>query len=666
MINRVNPFHDLYAGDSVDEASFVDLFSPILVDDALPLYQSGNVVLQGLQGSGKTMLLQLLRPKVRIAYSQAEVPFPVPGELAKFISGGINLSKAGVIEFCQKIQRESPPRDIELLAQYFGDFMNFWIVYDIITTVEKYYSADNQQLLEEIGLSANAQCLSAFSRLLSAHPCWLASIKKTDSLLDLKSALESHIKKYRKFLNDPFSELDEFEGALTTIGIPIAAAADCLKQSKVISNDVNVLVRIDQYETLGTMNILGHKLGDLCQEVVHKALATRDTKVSYRVGARQYAWPKKPKIFKSEGNLEHKREYSIVSIDEIVRRSENSKSWIFPKLAEDIAHRRLRLNGLQDPCKGLLAKIFASTPRAGEKAKKIIKDKSKRPGIIKFDQNWPDKWSHFLFDLAQEDILAAKFADAWVRQKSGKAKKQEVLEKIPYQKPYPWDARYWQKERVNQALVQIASRHKQRPLWYGKEDVLGVSGGCILTFILLCKHIWDRWLQLNRLREASELEFPIPSNIQNLGILSASEESLARLPEGQNATMRQQFIKFLGNRYYQHLTNDSSMSNPGHTGFSIYPEDLAGEDRIRRFLEHAVDCGDLYSAEHACKRIKGRKRLKYYLAPIFCPSFKIPYQRTKEPEYIRIGELDAWLEAASNNILYDNERTNPNQLSFFD
>ena len=34
------------------------------------------------------------------------------------------------------------------------------------------------------------------------------------------------------------------------------------------------------------------------------------------------------------------------------------------------------------------------------------------------------------------------------------------------------------------------------------------------------------------------------------------------------------------------------------------------------------------------KKKTGRSRQKFYLNPILCPQFKIPYQRTKEPKYI--------------------------------
>ncbi|RZJ78267.1 MAG: hypothetical protein EOO47_14345 [Flavobacterium sp.] len=62
MAIRINPFHELYVGESVGPDKFVGLFSNVIVEHALSLFQPGHVVLKGLPGSGKSMLLNLLKP----------------------------------------------------------------------------------------------------------------------------------------------------------------------------------------------------------------------------------------------------------------------------------------------------------------------------------------------------------------------------------------------------------------------------------------------------------------------------------------------------------------------------------------------------------------------------------------------------------------------------
>lgn len=66
----INPFQQLYFSDDTQtENNFVALFSDEVLQTAIhPVFQGGNVVLSGSQGCGKTMILNLLRPEIRIAY----------------------------------------------------------------------------------------------------------------------------------------------------------------------------------------------------------------------------------------------------------------------------------------------------------------------------------------------------------------------------------------------------------------------------------------------------------------------------------------------------------------------------------------------------------------------------------------------------------------------
>ena len=91
MKSAVNPFRELYVGESVGSNEFVKLFSPLLVTHSLALFQPGNVVLKGFTGAGKSMLLNLLLPETRLAYEKVGQKFPIPREFNRFIGAGINL-----------------------------------------------------------------------------------------------------------------------------------------------------------------------------------------------------------------------------------------------------------------------------------------------------------------------------------------------------------------------------------------------------------------------------------------------------------------------------------------------------------------------------------------------------------------------------------------------
>ena len=60
MTIAINPFHTLYLTEGVGEVHIPSVFSPVLVPHVAPLFLPGNVVLKGMPGTGKTMLLSLL------------------------------------------------------------------------------------------------------------------------------------------------------------------------------------------------------------------------------------------------------------------------------------------------------------------------------------------------------------------------------------------------------------------------------------------------------------------------------------------------------------------------------------------------------------------------------------------------------------------------------
>ena len=94
------------------------------------------------------------------------------------------------------------------------------------------------------------------------------------------------------------------------------------------------MVAIDQYETLIHLDYerqrdpdksLGHQL---CR-VVNSFLATRNPAVSYKVGVKALSWGRELRLFSSDARLEQGRDYQPVDLDEVLRRSENTSSWIF-------------------------------------------------------------------------------------------------------------------------------------------------------------------------------------------------------------------------------------------------------------------------------------------------------------------------------------------------
>ena len=356
----------------------------------------------------------------------------------------------------------------------------------------------------------------------------------------------------------------------------------------------------------------------------------------------------------------------MVDINDILTRKENRRTWVFPKFTEDVFSRRVSHAGyLKGTAKSLdpLTAVMGQGLTPPEKAQKYAG--SSRVRAIRIEQQWPEAWKKVLSDLVLRDPLSARLGEAWIRQQNLENLKE------PTEEP-PWEGgskRYWRKERIPQALMQIAGRCGQRMIWAGKDNLISLSGGNILIFVSICQHIWDTWLRSSRdvARPESEGVLPrIDNEIQALGIQGASSYWYSKIPEQPGGSGRQRLIDFLGNMFNKDLYNDSAMSYPGQNGFSIRIDELESYRPVFKYLKEAVDYGDLVAIPHTTKTKDRKPRLKWYLKPILSPHYKIPEQHTKEPRYVSLKDVISWCDTA--NAISKNStksRHYPKQLTIF-
>ncbi len=667
---QINPFRELYLTESITPDRFVYLFSPFLVEQALALFEPGHVILKGLPGSGKSMLLSLLKPDVRIAYAKNNIVFPIPKNLNRFIGAGIHLRRSGVSDFGHRPINSD--KSFEDSPFYFADFLNYWISLDILESIE---SLGNKEfnLHEEIGIDLSDEKLDNFTKKIIKDNCWNGYLNHIKSYYELKNELAERINTYRNFLNFNTDSIPEsIKTTKTIIGVPMTVLARLLRETRIISERTEIFVRIDQYEELPWIEGLPNHKNNSYQEMIHKLLAMRDTTVSYRLGTRPFTWNERGQIFGTTARLEKGRNYIDVNIDSLLKRKENRRTWIFPDFAEDILRRRLKcfdVNFSYTEEKGSLNLVFGKSGTAQEKVNFYLKtDKSK---AIRVEEKWPQEWKNFLYKLVEDDPFSARLAEAWVRQKD--KSKQQVMYNIPVKKDFPWNKPYWKKERVAQALLQIASRNNQQPIWYGRDDILSLSGSSILVFLQLCRSIWDVWIRDTGEANDSIGMKPIEPEVQSIGIIEASNAWFEEITWERGGKARKLFINFLGSFFYKKLVEDDAMSNPGNNGFSLDLEELERDDKLKSFLNQATDYGDLYDAPHTSKLKNKKARIKWYLNPMLSPHFKIPSIHTKEPLYTSVVQVKKWLndalgsESDENSIKKKNKNLNSsNSQLFFD
>lgn len=642
---KANPFFELYVGDRISSSEFVTIFSPELVPHTEALFLPGNIVVTGIQGCGKSMLLSLLKPRVRMEYFAAEQEFPVPLPLRKFICSSVNLAHSSVIDFGY---RDAIDEDVQKTELYFGDFLNYLLCDSLLDSIEIYLDAP-EEIRNEIGLKADREELDALCHGISALDVWEGWIGPCNSIQELRDRLKARAKVYRRYVHGKDRELPaRFFDTLTPVGAPLLELSGFLKRSNAVAADTNFFADIDQYEELGNIssrNTPGKNVD--YRAVINKAMASRNPAVSYRIGTRGYSWKRHGKIHGTSGNLEHMRDYKYIDLDQILKRDEDDSARgdnVFDSFAEDVFYRRLKyadfdLSGAT--AKTVFQKVYGAqvTPE-----NKVNRDMGLREPekYIDLDASWSKTTREALLKLADKDLFSAKLGEYWVRQKG------EAVDLTVRDEQLPWmrnSARWWRKERRHVIPVVIASASRQKAIWGGAKEILELSGGSILAFLGINQFIWSTWLQRNDRPESIRAKLPeIDVGVQSSAILRASNSWFEMIyQQSARSSERAKFVKIVGDALRNKLLGDKRMSYPGANGFSVPNEDLDQFPRIKEFLEQLADYGNVLMLPHTSKNAKDVSRTKFYFHPVFCPHLGIPYVRTKEPYYTRAREVAEWV-----------------------
>jgi hypothetical protein len=670
-----NPFTEGYVTNTVTERQFAQFFSPALVDSAQNIFQTGNVIVRGTVGSGKSMLLRLLDPKIRLAYhdlererklSKAE-QFPIPEGLRDFVSARVDLNKSGLLDIVNTLPPGSSHGDMQFLAMAFGDFLNFWLLQGLLDNIEL-MQKHGEVFGELIGRTEN---LDNFACDFAREDCFFGGLDGVSNWQALKDAIRNRVIDYRAWANGNRELPAAVRETKTSIGEPMGRAVKALHASGVFTRTAHVFCIIDQIEALWFRREEKRAFGMILRREIHQLLGNRDNRAYYRIGVRRHDWDKRGDLAMRDGrSLEEGRDYLLTDIDELLRKGEYAKNWTFKRFAKDVFERRVKatlpaLGGLPE---GLHQSniFFGSSPQPQEQVAEIIKnpDETGRK-LLNLDKEWPEPWVAAIMDcyhrripnLPMEppkerkyDPLNALLLSAWGLQTGGRGKKVSKQRRFVSGPPkdassQPWkkDEPYWRKERYPQAVIQLCSRHGQKPQWWGEAKVLSLSGGNILRFITICRVVWEYW---QRIDDQSSFQKPrkriVEHTTQAAAIFEASRqirESLRRQPGNPAGDVRIRFLDKLAQWMRDKLLADVAMSYPGGNGFSLRDEELAKYTELQQLIHEAVGWGDLYERDHTSKSKGDGKRTKYYPNPSLSPVYQLHEAHTKEPLYIAIDEI---------------------------
>lgn len=643
---QANPFFEVYAGDRMTSNEFVNIFSPYLVDHAQPLFIPGNVVVKGVQGSGKSMLLTLLKSEVRLEYARAGANFPVKGTMGTFIGAGVNLAHDNAMDFGYRAVSD----DAKETAVFFADFVNYKIILDLFRSLRTLQAAKGLPHAPEINLDADRE--AAFVKDVQSAAAFQGALLGCQSIGDLEQRISERLNAYVRFLHRNDDRLDEsIRRSKTDMGTPISTMVSALKKAGVVQEQTPVFVHIDQYEELENIAAADVPVPDY-RAVINRALARRDPTVSYRIGTRGHAWRNHGHIQGTSARLEEERDYKFVDLDLLLKRQENVKTWVFPGFVADVFARRIRHVGLAPKDSDgdvLLDTIFGEGMTPAAKARRYGGRNPRR--AVKIDAEWPKDFQDALIALSETDPLEARLIEARALQKTEKSAptgRRILPRELSMAVHEEVEREWWRKARIELALVQIAGRCQERPIWSGRDEIIDLSGGNILTFLNIGANIWETQGQLGRQSGTPNLA-QIAADIQAIGIFKASDYWLKKISrETGHSGDRSRFAKQLGEEFARRLHGDRQMSNPGHNGFSVLDDELAAKEfrHVGFLLEEMVDYGTLISSSHTTKEKDRRARTKFYLNPVLCPHFKIHYKRLKEPIYVHATDVEDWMRDA--------------------
>ncbi len=633
-----NPFHDLWVTEILDPNAYVRMFSSLLVSDAEELFSTANVVVKGRQGSGKSMLLNLLETNTRIAYCESRVDYPVPVKQRAFISAGVQLTRQNASLVAARSEEIPVEQRSQIVAANFSDYLNCLLCLDLLKnlTVLSHSQSVNPLIIPEVQVKFDSKIQAKLFEKLHNSPNWdgfvSANCQSVDSAIkDIDARLRAH----RNYFNYNIDELpNNIKSSRRPVGEPMAELAAALREVGMLPAHTLVLLRIDQHEELFELE-RHSKLGNVFRQVINSALARRDPRVAYRVGTRHYAWSADVTAWGSGAPLEEMRDYSVIDLDVILKRGEHIKGWKFPDFANDVINKRLSAAGYKFTGAAMEA-LFGKSLTPSERARLYAGDAS---DVLRFEDFWTKEWTDYLNKLWQQgNPLDAKFGEAWLRQrnqeKAGTAR-HTMPEEFPWRKS-PW----WVKERNEIALMQIAGDRRQALVWSGERQIIDLAGHNILALMTTCKTIWSTWQRRNPSDAEERVNLPSFSvDDQAIGILEASQLWFKKIQVGLEADQRSRLISALGRWFRRKMLNDRSLSNPGHCGFSLMETELTSSSSIVGIIKACRDHGDLLESLHTTKNKDQGQRLKWYLHPLLCPLFRIPHVRTKEPVYTTLDEL---------------------------
>jgi len=648
FVARRNPFHDpLVSEHYEDPERYLRNFSWTVVrGDIRQVFEPRNIVLLGPQGTGKTMILNLIRHRVISEALGTDWARHELGAVPRFLGISINLARVAFSRFGSRPivapswSGTSEGEGATVAAA--GDFMMHYLFDDFLSALAQMQKERSGRLRDWLDISDEALEDRSLARDIADWECWSGWYRGCRTLPELQVKAKERLRTWHSFLNYNLQEVpDAIWHSKASVEEPLHQMGNLLGRLSAGDAACPLYVLLDQYEELPNLSAT---LGSSLQRLVNRLLKARDPVVFTKLGARTYDWGRELRVWGSDSRLEFERDYATIDLRSVLGRTEGNQ-WLFPSMAEDVARRRIANEAGTGTTDVDVKEMFGEWRAESEAALYVRATEQAVPIEKVLGRKIPEDVRSQLVQILGEgsSLLDARLAAAWVQQRlqRGEAPTRVVAHA---RRERPWRNQWWRKERIEIALLQIASLTNQRRYHFGWDTVLHLSGSNIGAFLYLAREIWDVAARFTTDMPPGRFDY----KVQTDGILNASQKWRVRdrVDVTGGGALRYDVMNRLGPGIHDSLVEDLAISNPGHSGFSLQENDLVDgpqRERLKRFLEEAVNWAYLEERRHTPKSREGRTRLKWFIHGVLAPVYELPIKRVKEPYYARVEEVQAWV-----------------------
>lgn len=556
------------------------------------------IVIEGIRGSGKTMILKYLSYSIQKEYVEGNT---IEEKYSFFTKRSFGIYFRYKDDFCNlftqlvcsTVERE----------KLFRNYFELFIVRELLEDIRDLYRN-----------SSAVEMLETIEKVLEIP---------VNSFNDALEEINKRIIKLDDAINESDIEQDWYEKIASSLH-----NSNLLKNLiKAISmnvygwHDTLFVILLDEYENLGVLQTIVNTLIKQVDDTIN---------LTYRIGVRPAGMDKNNSTYVGDERLQVDRDY-------ILRRLEYNDFSDYKRFAMEISNRRLenidtyKQKGLTDISKLLgkrenfdweAANIARGNKQFNQLFKKYPFPASEQERIIKLLSCNEKLLEMYNILLVYRGEMYTEVADTF--NKYVECRKNKELKKAKG-KIHTYDLGYGDKYRLT-LLYLLLSLYGEKKLYYSFNTFLYLSSGSINDFISLCRNTFK--LVDNDILEELSAGNTIPANLQTYGAIDTAEDQRRKVTQGsRHGNELYSFIDNMGG-IFEEYHRDIEAKYPETNQFAFSDENQIRNDKeLNEYLIELINSGAIIKKSNRQLKSPGKTRGNIYkLNRIFAPIYQFSYR----------------------------------------